>query len=93
MRPAGRVAELTSLTYTMRPRINGQITASEVRVVSEDGAALGVFAIADALKLVASRREDLVEIEPEAVPPVCQAIDYGKYRYRWIQAERAKRGL
>jgi translation initiation factor IF-3 len=77
----------------MRPRINGQITASEVRVVSEDGAALGVFTIADALKLVASRREDLVEIEPEAVPPVCQAIDYGKYRYRWIQAEKDRRGL
>jgi translation initiation factor IF-3 len=74
----------------MRPRINGQIQASKVRVVSEDGKDLGLFAIADALKLVASRREDLVEIEPDAVPPVCQAIDYGKFRYRWIQAEKKR---
>jgi translation initiation factor IF-3 len=77
----------------MRALINGQIKASEVRVVSEDGADLGVLSIADALKLVASRREDLVEIEPEAVPPVCQAIDYGKYRYRLHEAEKKKRGL
>jgi translation initiation factor IF-3 len=76
-----------------RPRINGQIKATEVKVVSEDGIDIGVFTIADALKLVASRREDLVEIEPEAVPPVCQAIDYGKYQFRWLQAEMARRGL
>jgi translation initiation factor IF-3 len=77
----------------MRALVNGQIKASEVRVVSEDGTDLGVLSIADALKLGASRREDLVEIEPEAVPPVCQTIDYGKYRYRLLQAEKKKRGL
>ena len=75
----------------MRARINGQITAHEVKVVSEDGKILGVFAIADALRLVASRREDLVEIGPDEVPPVCQAIDYGKYRY--LQATKGRRGL
>ena len=72
----------------MRALVNGQIKASEVRVVSEDGADLGVLSIADALKLVASRKEDLVEIEPEAIPPICQAIDYGKYRYREQQARK-----
>jgi translation initiation factor IF-3 len=77
----------------MRALVNGQIKASEVKVVSEDGTDLGMLSIADALKLVASRREDLVEIEPEAVPPVCQTIDYGKYRYRLLQAEKKKRGL
>jgi translation initiation factor IF-3 len=76
-----------------RPRVNGKITAKEVRVVSEDGSDLGVLSISDAFKLVASRREDLVEIGPETVPPLCQVIDYGKYRYRWLQAERKKRGL
>ena len=63
----------------MPARINGQITAGTVSVASEDSAPLGVFAIADALKFVAVRKQDLVEIGPEAVPPVCQAIDYGKY--------------
>jgi len=57
----------------MRPRINGEIKASEVRVIDDEGRELGVFAIADALKLVASRREDLVE--PNTVPPLCQAIN------------------
>jgi translation initiation factor IF-3 len=72
----------------IRPRINGKIQAREVRVIDDERHELGVFAIADALKLVASRREDLVEIEPSAVPPLCQAIDYGKYRYRQIQKEK-----
>ena len=74
----------------MRPHINGEIKASEVRVVDDERRELGVFAIVDALKLVASRREDLVEIEPDTVPPLCQAIDYGKYRYRRIQEERKR---
>lgn len=73
-----------------RPRINGKIQATEVRVIDDEGRELGVFAVTDALKLVASRREDLVEIKPEAVPPVCQAIDYGKYRYQQIQQEKKR---
>ncbi len=75
------------------PKINGKIKASEVKVVSEDGVVIGIFTIADALKLVASRRVDLIEIEPETIPPVCQAIEIGKYRYRWLKAEKGKRGL
>ena len=77
----------------MRVRINGQITAIQVKVISEDNAELGVFSLTEALKLVGSRREDLVEIEPDSNPPVCQAIDYGKYQYRWLQAEKKRRGL
>ena len=75
-----------------RPRINLQIQPNEVRIVDEDGRDLGVFALADALKLVASRREDLVEIEPDTVPPLCQCIDYGKFRYRQLQDEKKRRG-
>ena len=71
-----------------RPRINQQIQATEVKVIDEEGRELGVLGLAEALKLVASRREDLVEVQPEAVPPVCQAIDYGKFRYRQIQDEK-----
>jgi translation initiation factor IF-3 len=73
-----------------RPRINQQIQATEVKVIDEEGRELGVLGLAEALKLVASRREDLVEVQPEAVPPVCQAVDYGKFRYRQIQDEKKR---
>ena len=73
-----------------RPRINNQVQATEVKVIDEEGHELGVLSLAEALKLVASRREDLVEVQPEAVPPVCQAIDYGKFRRRQIQDEKKR---
>lgn len=73
-----------------RPRINGQIQANEVRLVDEEGRDLGVLPIKDALRLAASRREDLVEIQSEAVPPLCQVIDYGKFRYRQLQEEKKR---
>ena len=63
--------------YAVLAKVNGQIKASEVRVIPEDGTDIGVFSLRDALALAASRREDLVEIDSEAVSPVCQAIDYG----------------
>jgi translation initiation factor IF-3 len=77
----------------MRERINRKITASQVKLISEDNAELGIFPIEDALKLAASRHEDLVEIGPNATPPVCLVIDYGKYRYRKTKKEREKGGL
>ena len=70
----------------MRARVNLQITASEVRLISEDGADLGVFSRAAALELVRLRRVDLVEVDPDSTPPICQVIDYGKYQYRLQQA-------
>ena len=72
----------------MQAKVNGQIKASTVRVVSEDGVDMGVFSLRDALALVVSRKEDLVEIDSEAEPPVCQVINYGKYRYRLQQARK-----
>jgi translation initiation factor IF-3 len=51
---------------------------------------LEYFSLIDALALVRSRREDLVEIDLEAVPPVCRAIDYRKYRYRLQQARKTR---
>lgn len=72
----------------MKARVNGQITAHEVRLVSEDGVELGVHSLTAALKLARSREEDLVEIDPDSSPPVCQVIDYGKYRFRLQQAQK-----
>ncbi len=73
-----------------RHRINGQIQATQVRVVDDEGQEIGVLSVSDALKLVAERREDLVEIQPDAIPPLCQAIDYGKFRYRQLQEEKKR---
>ena len=52
-----------------------------VRVIDLDGKQLGVFLIEDALRLAGEKDRDLVEIAPQAKPPVCKIIDYGKFRY------------
>lgn len=53
-----------------------------MRLVAEDGEQLGIVAVADALRLAEERNVDLVEIAPQARPPVCKLMDYGKFRYR-----------
>jgi translation initiation factor IF-3 len=53
-----------------------------VRVISDEGGQLGVLSIADALKKAEELNVDLVEISPEAVPPVCKLIEYGKFLYQ-----------
>ncbi len=63
-------------------RINGEITAPQLRLVGEQGEQLGIVAIADALRMAEEQSVDLVEIAPLAVPPVCKLMDYGKFRYR-----------
>ena len=63
-------------------RINGEITAPQLRLVADNGDQLGIVAIADALKMAEEQNVDLVEIAPLAAPPVCKLMDYGKFRYR-----------
>ncbi len=63
-------------------RINNQITAPEVRVISDTEENLGVLKIAEALKLAKEKGLDLIEISGAAVPPVCRIISYDKYRYQ-----------
>ena len=63
-------------------RINERISASEVRVIGIDGKQLGVLNIKEALKAAENAGSDLVEISPEANPPVCKIIDYGKLKYQ-----------
>ena len=64
------------------PRINERIASSEVRVIGADGKQLGILAIRDALNEAEIAGSDLVEISPEAKPPVCKIIDYGKLKYQ-----------
>jgi translation initiation factor IF-3 len=64
------------------PRINGEITAPEVRLIGASGEQVGIVSLAAANKLAEEAELDLVEIAPTAVPPVCRVMDYGKYKYR-----------
>ena len=72
-------------------RTNERIRAREIRVIDENGEQLGVMAPFDALKMARERSLDLVEISPNAVPPVCKIQDYGKYLYEKDKSERAAR--
>ena len=63
-------------------RTNEQITASEVRVISSSGKQLGIISIREALYHAEDEGFDLVEVSPDAKPPVCKIVDYGKLKYR-----------
>ena len=72
-------------------RTNERIRAREVRVIDDNGEQLGVMAPFEALKMARERSLDLVEISPNANPPVCKIQDYGKYLYEKDKSERAAR--
>lgn len=63
------------------PRINEMIRVPQVRVINEAGDMLGVMTPAEAIKLAEAAGLDLVEVSPNAAPPVCKILDFGKYRY------------
>lgn len=65
----------------MRERINNQIKAPEVRVISNEGDNLGVLSVKEALEKAESLGLDLIEISPNANPPIVKIADYGKYKY------------
>ena len=69
-------------------RVNGKIRAREVRVIGIDGQQLGVLQLGDAIRQAQALGVDLVEIAPNANPPVCRIVDYGKFRYE--QAKKDK---
>ncbi len=63
------------------------IRAREVRVIDDEGGQLGILAIGEALAAAEQRGLDLVEVAPDAQPPVCRIMDYGKFKYQ--QSKRA----
>ncbi|HSW77566.1 MAG TPA: translation initiation factor IF-3 [Candidatus Chromulinivoraceae bacterium] len=72
-------------------RINEDIRASELRVVSADGTQLGIMSRAEALKAAEEAGVDLVEISPEAAPPVAKIVDWGKYQYQKMKEQQKNR--
>ena len=73
---------------TKETQINEEIRDKEVRVIDSDGNQLGIMPIEEALRLAEEKNTDLVKIAPQAKPPVCKIMDYGKYRFE--QAKREK---
>lgn len=65
----------------MRERINNQIRAKELRVIDEENQNLGLLSLKDALELANSKGLDLIEISPNANPPVAKIMNFGKYQY------------
>jgi translation initiation factor IF-3 len=72
-------------------RINDRIRVPEVRVIDEDGNQIGVMKTPDALAYAQERDLDLVEVAPEARPPVCRVLDYSKYKYEQAQKQKQAR--
>jgi translation initiation factor IF-3 len=73
------------------PRVDQQIRVPEVRVIDENGEQIGVLSTADALELARGKELNLVEVAPNAQPPVCKILDYGKFKYEEEKKERAAR--
>lgn len=69
-------------------QINEEIRDKEIRLIDSDGAQLGVMSAKDAQKLANEKKLDLVKIAPNANPPVCKILDYGKYRYELQKKEK-----
>lgn len=81
----------TSSSFGPFVRVNGKIRAREVRVIGDEGKQLGIMGLGDALNLARAQGVDLVEIAPNATPPVCRVVDFGKFRYEQAKREKESR--
>lgn len=78
-------------TISTEPRINDRIRVPQVRVIDADGSQAGIVTIDTALAMAEEAGLDLVEISPDATPPVCKVMDFGKYKYEMAQKAREAR--
>ena len=69
-------------------RVNRQIKAKECRLIDENGNQIGIMPVKEALKIAEEKGLDLVEIAPNANPPVCKIMDYGKFKYEMKKKEK-----
>ena len=81
-----------SAIAAQEPRLNEEIRASQCRLISYDGTQLGIYTVSEAQRVADLEGLDLVEIAPNADPPVCRVMDYGKYKYEQaIKAKQARK--
>ena len=78
-------------TISKELTLNDQIRDKELRILSETGEQLGIMSAKEALAIAASKDLDLVKISPNAKPPVCKIMDYGKYKYEQSRKEKEAR--
>lgn len=76
------------LTISRENRINEEIRDKELRVIDDKGEMIGIMSRDEALALAEEKKLDLVNISPNAKPPVCKILDYGKYRYEIQKREK-----
>ncbi|MBC7107156.1 MAG: translation initiation factor IF-3 [Firmicutes bacterium] len=81
--------EVKSITKEFR--VNEEIRAREIRVVDPEGKQLGIMSAREALRLAEELQLDLVEVAPQARPPVCRLMDFGRYKYEQSKREREAR--
>jgi translation initiation factor IF-3 len=78
-------------SISVEPRINDRIRVPEVRLVGSEGEQIGIVPIGEALRMAQEADLDLVEVAPDARPPVCKLMDYGKFKYESAQKAREAR--
>ena len=85
--------EVTLIAKKMpdEPRVNEEIRAAQVLVIDNDGKKLGLMTPAEGVAAAEERELDLVEVAPEANPPVCRILDFGKYRYQQQKRDKDAR--
>ena len=82
---------LEVLNISKELQINEEIRDREVRLISETGEQLGIMSAREALEIAAGKDLDLVKIAPQAKPPACKIMDYGKYRFEQSKREKEAR--
>ena len=81
-----------SAIAAQEPRLNEEIRTRECRLIGYDGSQMGIFNTREAMRIAEEAGLDLVEIAPNAEPPVCRIMDYGKFKYdQAIKAKQARK--
>ncbi len=86
---AGPVKRKQDISTEKKPRVNDEIHSAQVRLIDDKGGQLGVVPVREALRISEEAGLDLVEVSPEAKPPVCRIMDYGKYKFQLSKRKAA----
>ena len=84
----GRCIPIASTNTTKELEINERIRDKEIRLIGADGSQMGIMSPRDALRMAMDQDLDLVKVAPQAKPPVCKILDYGKYRFEMQKREK-----
>jgi translation initiation factor IF-3 len=97
-RPSGRAGidgararRSRHIAATEQPRVNERIRIREVRLIDQHGKQIGIVSTADAMQMAKDAEMDLVEVAPQARPPVCKIMDFGKFKYEQRKKSQASR--